>query len=395
MRKTWTLAAFIILLIVSLPQFISLHQFGDLRQYVAGRSLTDWLAGRPSQQILIGVAWPFAINQDGLDDGLRLAQEEINARGGVGGKPIVLVMRDDHMDEETSREIALDFAHTPRMVATIGYYDDKFAVRASVIFEESQLLHVVTGANNTYMTTHGFRYLIRSALANDRVGRKLAHLCLDMAYQNYALIGEDGPFGDDLLYQIATELDVMNATVVYQSSYADKRVDFRDKINELKKVHADVIIFAGLEAQAALFIKTARTLGLETPIVGSFSDTTEMHQIAGASLEGSMFYDIYDEASPTPENQAFVGNYRQRFGRSPEAYAAQGYDALQIVARAIETTGSTSPLDLAYAIRYMDVWKGANGPYNFDSSGELEDKDILLKVYRNGIPVVLASSRPR
>jgi branched-chain amino acid transport system substrate-binding protein len=110
-------------------------------------------------------------------------------------------------------------------------------------------------------------------------------------------------------------------------------------------------------------------------------------------LEGVMFYEIYDVNSPTPQNRAFVARYRHRFGRDPQAYAAQGYDALRILAKAIETTGSTNALDLAYAIRCMDRWEGANGPYKFDSTGELEDKDIFLKVYRGGKPVVLATSR--
>jgi branched-chain amino acid transport system substrate-binding protein len=380
------------LLLFSLPQFVSLHQFSELRDWVAGRTLIDWMVRRPSETILIGVSWPFAANQDGMMEGLLLAQQEINARGGLGGKEIELRLRDDRMDEESAREIALEFARTPRMVATIGYFDDRLAVRASVIFEESRLLHIVAGANNTYMTSHGFKYLIRSVLSNGRVGRKLARICLDRGYRNFALIGEEGDFGDDLMYQIVSELDADDVTVAHQSSFVPGRIDFRDTVNELRQVAPDVILFAGLEAEGALFIKTARNLKLNTPIIGSFSDTPEMHVIAGPALEGTMFYDLYDVNSPTPENRAFVTHYHQRFGRDPEAYAAQGYDALRIVANAIASTGSTSALDLAYAIRYMERWEGANGPYKFDETGELEDKDIFLKVYRDGKPVIIATS---
>jgi branched-chain amino acid transport system substrate-binding protein len=376
------LALVVLLALFNGPQFVSLRQFSELR---------DWMAGRPSDVLLVGVAWPFAAKQDGLDAGLLLAQEEINARG-VRGKRITLRMRDDHMDPEESRQIAVDFARDPWIGATIGYYDDKFAVRASPIFEESHLLHIMVGANNTFMTTHGFRYLIRSVLASDRIGRKLARMCLARGYQSFAMIGEQGAFGGDLVYQIGTELDALNARVVYQSSYEAGTLEFRDMINELKEVEADVILFMGLEVESARFIKAARELGLNTPIVGSFSDTPEMHAIAGPALEGTMFYEIYDVNSPTPENRAFVARYRQRFGKDPEAYAAQGYDALRILAKAVETTGSTNSLDLAYAIRFMEPWEGANGPYKFDSTGELGDKDIFLKMYRDGRPVVIATS---
>jgi branched-chain amino acid transport system substrate-binding protein len=107
-----------------------------------------------------------------------------------------------------------------------------------------------------------------------------------------------------------------------------------------------------------------------------------------------MFYEIYNPDSPTPENRAFVAAYRRRFGKNPQPYAAQAYDALRLLARAIEITGSTNSLDLAYAIRHMDRWEGANGPYKFDARGELEDKEIYLEVFRGGKPVVLATSHP-
>jgi len=184
----------------------------------------------------------------------------------------------------------------------------------------------------------------------------------------------------------------MGGRVVYQSLYEPGVVDFRDTVNDLKATGADVILFLGFEHESAVFILMARTMGLSTPIVGAFSDTPEMHEIAGPALEGAMFYDIYDVNSPAPENRAFVASYRRRFGTDPAPYAAQGYDALRILAKAVETTHSTNPLNLAYAIRYMDRYEGANGHYKFDPAGEMEDKELYLKVFRGGKPVVLATS---
>jgi branched-chain amino acid transport system substrate-binding protein len=381
MKTTLVLVSLLLLAFV-FTQLVPLRQFSELRA---------WMAGYTSDEILVGVAWPFALNQDGMDQGLLLAQEEINARG-LLGKRIRLLMRDDRMDREESRKITKEFARNPLMVAVIGYYDDKFAVRASVILEERHLLHIVAGANNTYMTSHGFRYLIRSVLANGRIGHSLASMCVERGYQAFAIIAEEGAFGEDLADQTGRALDAMGARVVYQSLYVPGVADFRDIVNELKATGPDVMLFLGFEHESAMFIRTARTMGLETPIVGAFSDTPEMHAIAGQALEGTMFYEIYDANSPTPENRAFVARYRHRFGADPEPYAAQGYDALRILAKAVETTHSTNPLDLAYAIRYMDRWEGANGPYKFDSTGEMEDKELYLKVFRGGKPVVLATS---
>ena len=107
-----------------------------------------------------------------------------------------------------------------------------------------------------------------------------------------------------------------------------------------------------------------------------------------------MYYSEYDVDSPIAENQAFVAKFRARYGRDPDTWAAQGYDALRILARAVRATRSGHPLDLSYAIRFMDAWEGANGRYQFDARGELEDKPIFLKVFRNGMPMTIQESDP-
>ena len=107
-----------------------------------------------------------------------------------------------------------------------------------------------------------------------------------------------------------------------------------------------------------------------------------------------MYFDEYNVNSTSPENQAFVRKFRAKYAKDPDTWAAQAYDALYIVAKAVRATNSANPLDLSYAIRFMDAWEGVNGRYKFDSRGELEDKPLFLNVYRNGTPVTFLESRP-
>ena len=67
-----------------------------------------------------------------------------------------------------------------------------------------------------------------------------------------------------------------------------------------------------------------------------------------------MDFDVHGADSPSPDNRAFVRKFQAHRGRKPDVWAAQGYDALRILANAIKSTGSRKPLDLAYAIRYVD-----------------------------------------
>jgi branched-chain amino acid transport system substrate-binding protein len=387
--KKWLFfaAAVGLLIFIALPQFESLEN--------TGRHRFDVLS-RPAKEIVVGVCWPFSVNQDGMADGLQLALDEINTGNLAGGYTIRLVMRDDAFDWQTGKRIAVEFADTPNMSAVIGYYDDELAIKASTILETSQLLHLIVGANNTAMTSHGFQYLVRTTLSSEKIAQSLARLSIARGYRRIALIWEEDAYGEDLAYQYGVGLDNYDVRNTYRWSYsrAHGLADFRLPVNELKGIEADVIFFAGLEPLAGDFLLKAHEAGLKTPIIGAFSDTPEMRKRAGRGLEGAMYFDIYNVDSPSPENQSFVRKFRARYGRSPDAWAAQGYDALHILAKAVKFTGSRNPLDLSYAIRYMDAWEGANGRYKFDSTGELEDKSIFLIMFQHGEPVMIQGGHP-
>jgi branched-chain amino acid transport system substrate-binding protein len=386
MKKLLVLALLTGVLVYLLsPQWRSFDRMGERRF----RALNH----RP-KEILIGVCWPFATNRDGMADGLQLALEEINFGGLAGGIPLRLALRDNRFEWETNRRIAIEFSDTPEMSAVLGYYDSSQAIKASAMYEASRLLHLIVGANNTAMTAQGSQYIVRTVLASDKIARALARMSIERGWRKMAVIWEEGGYGEDLAYQYRVATDALDAQLVYQWSYARERADFRMPVNQLKGIDADMIFFAGLEPWAGDFLRMARQAGIKTEIVGAFTNTPEMRARAGQGLEGAMYFDFYDRDSSSPENQAFVRKFRARYGRDPDTWAAQGYDSLRILAKAVQATGSANPLDLSYAIRFMDPWEGANGRYKFDSTGELAEKPLFLKVFRNGTPVTIQQSIP-
>ena len=367
------------------PQFVSLEQKGKRRFDVLSK---------PAKEVVVGVCWPFKVNQDQMANGIQLALDEINSSKLAGEYTIRLVIRDDGFNRQKAKRIAMEFANNPEMSAVIGYYDDAPAVKASSIFESSRLLHIIAGANNTAMTSHGFQYIVRTTLASNNIAQSLARISSSRGYRKIAIVWEEDAYGEDLAYQYSVGLDSLNIRVVTQYSYGRENPDFRLMINELKGIDADAIFFAGIEPWAGDFLRVARGVGLKTPIIGAFSDTQEMRKRAGQALEGSMYFDMYNLNSARPENQKFISKFRSRYGKNPDTWAAQGYDSLHIMAKAIKFTGSRNPLDLSYAIRYMDAWEGANGRYKFNGAGELEDKSIFLNMYQNGEPVMIDEGQP-
>lgn len=352
------------------PQWQSLTRMGE-RRFAA-------LDGRPSV-FLVGVSWPFAIKQDGMADGLRLAQDEINADRLTGGPPIRLVMRDDQDDWSVARKIALEFADTPEMSAVVGYDEDSVAIRASPIFEAARLLHLCVNANAPAMTMHDYKYIIRTVQSTNQIAQFLAESTASAGREEkFAMIWEEDAYGQDLAYQYRIAQDALGGQSVYQWPYPTEHTDFRMPVNQLRSVTADVILISGHDAEVADFLRKAQVVALTTPILVASDLSAELIEKAGTAIAKARFLKLYDPSAPTAKNQKFVAAFRARYGKDPDTSAAQGYDALLLLAEAVRSTASLNPLDLAFAIRFMPAWEGANGRYQFDSHGELRGKKLLL-----------------
>ena len=164
------------------PQWQSVDRMGERR--------LEALSHLP-KELLVGVCWPFAMNHDGMAEGLQLAKEEINANG-LAGIPVRLILRDDAFDWEKIKDIALEFAATPQMSAVLGYYDDSAAIKASTICEPARMLNLIVGANATSMTARRFQYVVRTTLSSEKIARSLARMLVGRGYKKYALIWEEG-----------------------------------------------------------------------------------------------------------------------------------------------------------------------------------------------------------
>lgn len=359
------------------PQWQSLQKMGERRfAYLE----------KQQRELVVGISWPIASQKDGMVDGLELARDELNAQKVRGRPPIRLVIRDDKDDWNTARNVALEFANTPEMSAVIGYYEDSVAIRASQVLEASRVLHFVVNANNRAMTTHGYRYIVRTVQATDQISRFLAVSSpLGRSAQKYAMVWEGDAYGQDIAYQYRIAQDALGSQLVYQSPYPTGRPDFRMAVNQLKGIKADVIMFSsGNDANTAAFLRKARGVGITTPILVACDRSKDFDDIPEPALRNTTFIRLYNVAAATPQNRKFVAEFQARYGRNPDTSAAQGYDALHILAEAARVSGTLNPLDLAYTVRYRPVWVGANGEYRFDGEGELKEKPLFLERHDAG-----------
>ena len=365
------------LLVFALITFVYIQQGRSLDKDAFNRQQH---AEKSPSPLVVGVSWPFEKAQDGFAQGLELAKEEIESNG---GPQIKLILRDDRNDWDTSRKIALDFAGNPDMTAVIGYRDDSIAIRASGIYEQAQLLHLVVGATTSNLTEHDFAYLIRTIpptrQAIDPLVRATAKA--KEGSLEYALVWDAKDRSSELTHEFQIAQNDNNGKLVYQKQYETESVNIRHIIDELRSTNPDIIFFSGSPEDTGEFINITRNLGIDIPIALITKSMNELKKRAGDNTMRNLIYlDFYDKDAENKENVYFVQKFLARFGKYPDTWAAQGYDALNMLADASRLTRSAFALDLASAIKFSHPWHGANGIYSFNRKGELNSKPVYVRL---------------
>lgn len=146
----------------------------------------------------------------------------------------------------------------------------------------------------------------------------------------------------------------------------------------------DAICIAGETPKAAIIISQARELGIKVPFLGGDGlASSELWKIGGPAAEGTYVISYFHPSDQRPEVVRFKADFQKRYGRDPDVWAAQSYDALKVLAHAIAQAGSTDPAKIADALHQVKDWPGVTGPHTFDEKGDVVGKKAVITVVKN------------
>ncbi len=131
--------------------------------------------------------------------------------------------------------------------------------------------------------------------------------------------------------------------------------------------------------QAAEVIKQTRTMGIYAPFIGGDSlENPDLWLKAEMDAIGTFVASVFDPEYSI-RSKEFVKRFKDKYGKQPDAKAAQGYDAVNLLAWAIENHRTTVPIEIATALRYMKKWENVVGPYRFKKNGDITSRTIHIK----------------
>lgn len=318
-------------------------------------------------------------------NGIKMAADEINARGGVGGRKITLVVKDDEGRPDLAATVVARMIANEKVHAVLGEVASSNTLAAASVAQREAIPMITPAATNPRVTQVG-DYIFRACFTDPFQGEFLARFVANTLKARRAaiLFDDNSDYSRGLVEAFTRTFGRLGGRVALTQKYAQTDEDFAAQLVAIRAARPDVIFVPGYYAQAGVIARQARRLGLGQPLIGVDGwDAPQLWQSGGRALDGSFMSNHYSTEDPRPANQKFIAEYRKRHGQLPDSLAALGYDAMGMLAEAFRGAGTTDGAKLRDAIARTKNYAGVTGTITLNAQRDAVKPGIVFKL-QNG-----------
>ena len=337
-----------------------------------------------SIEILTG---PNAAYGDAIRSGLTLALDEVNQTGVLGGKKIALTIEDSAGNKDQAINAVRKLIGRDKVVAVIGptLSNEMFAVGPVANERHVPIMGTSTTANG--ITAIG-DYVFRTSLPESDVIPVTLARAKSRGVKTIALVyANDDAFSKSGFDVMKAAAEKAGLSIVAIESFGSKDSDFSAQLTKIKALHPDAVGISALVEPVSGVLLAARQLGFgkETLFIGgNGSNSPKLGQIAGAAADGLIVGSPWFVGKDTPVNAKFVADFRKKYEHDPDQFAAQAYDALKIMAAAIDHAGAVDPAKVRDAL-LQTKFDGVMGPFSFTTGRDpASTEGVVVLVMQNG-----------
>ncbi len=314
---------------------------------------------------------------EAITSGLELALEEINAKGEV---EINLIIEDSAGKQDQALTAAQKLMNSENVTALIG---PTLSTEMNVVGPEADLNGVPTIGTST--TAEGIPQIGDYIFRNSLPEALAIPASIDKAIEKYdakkvaILYGNDDVFtksGFDTMKAAAEEKGLEILTI---ETFQKGQSDYNAQLTKIKGLNPDLILASALYNEGAVIMDQARKMGIDVPFVGGNGfNSPEVIEIAGDAADGLIVATPWYAEKEDPKVQEFVSKFEEKYGKKPDQFAAQAYDALYIYAEALKNAGSNDRDAFRDALAEVKI-TGILGDFAFDEEGDvIMDPTVLV-----------------
>ncbi len=306
-----------------------------------------------------------------IRNGLQLAADEINVKGGINGNKIRLVIEDEQGKKEEAINVVKKLIFQDKVLMIFGPTLSNSMFAGGPVANGAKT--VIFGTSNTAngITDIGPYVFRNSVMESDVLPVTVATAAKHYNIKKVAVIyGNDDAFTKSGYDVFKTVLAERKLPVTTTETYVKGDVDFKAQLTKIKASAPDAVICSCLAEEAANIMTQARGLGIKAPFIGGNGfNSPKLFEISKLAGEGTFVGSPWSNTNPAPANKAFVAEYLKKYNTEPNQFAAQGYDAVYIAAAALKDIKFTGDLSadreaLKNALPKAAI-NGATGPFKF------------------------------
>jgi branched-chain amino acid transport system substrate-binding protein len=350
------------------------------------------IAAAQAQPVPVGaieiLSGPNAAYGTAIRAGLELALDDINQKGVLGGRKIVLTVEDSAASKDQAINAARKLIGRDHVVAIIGPTLSNEMFAAGPVANERKIPIVGTSTTATGITDIG-PYVFRTSLPeSDVVPVTLRRAAQKFGVKTIALMyASDDAFSKSGFDVMKAAAEKQGLNIVDIESFGSKDTDFSAQLTKIRSLKPDAVGISALVEPVSGVLLQARQLGFDEKtlfIGGNGANSPKLGQIAGHAADGLIVGSPWFIAKPDPKNTAFVTAFRAKYGKDPDQFAAQAYDTMYIVAHAIDAGGAAEPETVAQALAKTD-YDGVMGPFRFtDHRDPASAEGVVVLVMQGG-----------
>lgn len=313
-------------------------------------------------------------------EGAKLAVADANAKGGINGEKIELVIYDDQASPKEAAPAATKLIEKDKVIAGVSGSYSAPTRAAAPLFQAAKVPYVVAYSIHPEVTLAG-DYVFRTATMGEVQGRAGAKLVTNLGKKKVVLITLKNDFGQALAAGFKEAAPKMGVQIINEYEYGMPDRQFGALISKVKSDNPEVIYASGYFFTAGPLVNQLRAAGVTVPVIGQEGyDSEKFIEIAGAAAEGTLVTTSLDRDSTAPVTMSFLKQFRATAGFGADMVAASTYTAASIVIEGLKKTGGKGGEALRKAIE-SGTFTTPIGVLTFNDLHEVK-KDIQVQVVK-------------
>lgn len=336
-------------------------------------SSCGWFQSKEQNAINIGIIFQDSVKpyDMGLTRGAKIAVQELNAQGGLLGRQVHLIQKNTKTNINDEIIAAKELAQIDNMLAVIGHLRSDGTIPASSIYEQAKVIMLTPTATSNLITENPRNFIFRMVPSDENMAQLLSRYFVSQHYKNVIIFYPRSEYGQDLANYFEKNVTHAGLNIVDRRSYFEQSGNYSDLLSFwMRNYDFDSIFLPGDIPDGPQILNQIRQVGIKVPVISADGMANDqLIKLSGKNAEGLVALDFENlEHFDTKALQSFRNQYMTLYKTEPESNALLGYDAIMLLANAVNKTQSVDNEKVAQYL-HQTAYKGFVTEYKFDSYG--------------------------